>query len=136
MPEAAASAILRPAMRSKLAVFFLSAALAASGSGPAEAATKRRKKSKATPTPTATPNPTPPPYLRAAGTCARFEPGHFLILAEVGETGRVFRIDEATSLETRPVRGTRVRVYYVEGPDGPIARRVMPGPAAMPTPVK
>ena len=132
MPEAVTSAILRPAMRSRLAVFLLSAALAAYGSGPAQAATKAKKKSKATPTPT----PTPPPYLRAAGTCAGFEPGHFLILAEVGETGRAFRIDEATSLETRPVRGTRVRVYYVEGPDGPIARRVMPGPAAMPTPVR
>ena len=134
MPEAVASAILRPAMRSRLAVFLLSAALAAYGSGPAQAATKAKKKSKATSTPT--PTPTPPPYLRAAGTCAGFEPGHFLILAEVGETGRAFRIDEATSLETRPVRGTRVRVYYVEGPDGPIARRVMPGPAAMPTPVR
>ena len=134
MPEAVASAILRPAMRSRLAVFLLSAALAAYGSGPAQAATKAKKKSKATSTPT--PTPTPPPYLRAAGTCAGFEPGHFLILAEVGETGRAFRIDEATSLETRPVRGTRVRVYYVEGPDGPIARRVMPGPATMPTPVK
>jgi hypothetical protein len=121
-------------MRSRLAVFLLSAALAAYGSGPAQAATKAKKKSKATSTPT--PTPTPPPYLRAAGTCAGFEPGHFLILAEVGETGRAFRIDEATSLETRPVRGTRVRVYYVEGPDGPIARRVIPGPAARPTPVR
>ncbi len=127
MPEAVASAILRPAMRSRLAVFLLSAALAAYGSGPAQAATKAKKKSKATPTPT--PIPTPPHYLRAAGACVKFERGQYLILAEVGETGRAFRIDEATSLETRPVLGTRVRVFYVEGPDGPIARRVMPGPA-------
>jgi hypothetical protein len=95
-----------------------------------------RRKPKATATPAATPTPTPPPYLRAAGACVKYEPGHYLIVAEVGETGRAFRIDAETSLEVRPVLGARIRVLYVEDSDGPVARRVLPGPAPVPTPVR
>jgi hypothetical protein len=123
-------------MRSRLPVLLLAAALATAGSNPAEGAAKAKKKPRATATPAPTPTPTPPPYLRAAGACVKYEPGQYLIVAEVGETGRAFRIDDSTSLETKPVHGTRIRIFYVEGPDGPIARRVMPGPAAVPTPVK
>ncbi len=134
MPTAFVSAILRLAMRSRFAVFLLAVALAGSAPVPLQAATK--KKPKSTPTPTATPTPTPPPYLRAAGACLKYEPGQYLIVAEVGETGRAFRIDESTVLETTLVRGTRVRVFYLDGPDGPVAKRVMPGPAPIPTPLK
>jgi len=78
------------------------------------------------PTPTATP--TPLPILRAAGSCLSYVPGRNLVLAEVGTTGRVFRIDSSTRIETRVREGSRLRVLYVEGPDGPIARSVLPGP--------
>jgi hypothetical protein len=123
-------------MRSRFAILLLSSLLAASGAGPAKGATTTKKKPRATAAPTAVPTPTPPPYLRAAGACVRYDPGHYLVLAEVGETGRAFRIDESTSMEVKPAHGLRLRVYYVEGPDGPIARRVMPGPAPVPTPIR
>jgi len=100
----------------------------------AEAAAGKKTKAKSKPTATPTATPTPPAYLRAAGACLRYEPGQVLIVAEVGETGRAFRIDGETSIEVKPVLGARVRVFYVEGPDGPVARRIVPGPAAQPTP--
>lgn len=85
------------------------------------------------PTPSATP--TPLPILRAAGSCLSYVPGKNLILAEVGTTGRVFRIDSSTRIETRVREGARLRILYVEGPDGPIAKSVLPGPiVATPTP--
>jgi len=88
---------------------------------------------KKTPTPTATP--TPEPLLRAAGSCVSYVPGKNLVLAEVGTTGKVFRIDPKTRLETRVRAGARLRILYVEGPDGPVARRVLAGPAPpKPTP--
>ncbi|HQR45356.1 MAG TPA: hypothetical protein PK598_04975, partial [Thermoanaerobaculia bacterium] len=77
--------------------------------------------------PTATP--TPAPLLRAAGSCLSYAPGKNVVLAEVGTTGRVFRIDAETRLETRVRVGARLRILYVEGPEGPVARRVLPGPA-------
>jgi hypothetical protein len=95
-----------------------------------EAAAKKK-----TATPTATPTPTPLPLLKAAGSCLSWVPGRNLVLAEVGTAGRVFRIDSQTKLETKVRNGARLRVLYVEGPDGPVARRVLPGPiVATPTP--
>lgn len=85
------------------------------------------------PTPTATP--TPVPIQRAAGSCLSYTPGKNLVLAEVGTTGKVFRIDSSTRIETKIRAGARLRILYVDGPDGPIARRVLPGPiVATPTP--
>lgn len=85
-------------------------------------------KKKPGPKPTATPAPTPVPLLRAAGSCLSFVAGKHLVLAEVGTTGRVFRVDSATRIETNVRAGARLRILYVEGPDGPVARRVLPGP--------
>lgn len=82
--------------------------------------------------PAATPAPTPVRTLRAAGSCMEFTPGRHLILAEVGSTGRVFRVDEGTRIETEVKKGVRLRVLYVDTPEGPVARRVLPGPAAPP----
>lgn len=100
-----------------------------------------RKKKRPSPTPTRTPvvydHPRPQPAARAAGSCLRYEPGQFLVVAEVGEGGRVFRIDAQTEMSITPRIGSRVRVLYVDGPDGPIARKVMPGPVEVtPTPGK
>jgi hypothetical protein len=99
---------------------------------PVDGAQRRKTKTKATPT--AVPTPTPIPYLRAAGACAKYEPGQYLIVAEVGETGRAFHIDSETVLEVKPKLGTRVRIFYLDGPEGPVARRVMPGPTAVTAP--
>jgi hypothetical protein len=96
---------------------------------PAAAGTKASKRARsATPTPT----PTPVRHLRAAGSCMEFTPGRHLILAEVGSTGRVFRIDEGTRIETEVKKGVRLRVLYVDTPEGPVARRILPGPVASP----
>ena len=116
---------MRPWLLSLLVATLLAAAPETAGTP----AVNKKGKTKATPTPTAVPTPTAPPFLRAAGACVRFEPGHYLIVAEVGETGRAFKIDEQTSFETKAYHGARLRIFYVAGPDGPIARRVMPGPA-------
>jgi hypothetical protein len=62
-------------------------------------------------------------------------PGEYLVVAEVGATGRVFRIDAGTRIEADVRKGARVRVLYEEGSGGPVARRVVPGPApGAPTP--
>lgn len=74
------------------------------------------------------PAPTPEPYLRAAGACMEFTPGRHLVLAEVGATGHVFRIDADTRIEADVRKGVRVRVLYIDGPEGPLARRILPGP--------
>ena len=93
-------------------------------------------KKKPRPTPTATPTPTPVPLLRAAGSCLSYVPGKSLVLAEVGRTGKVFRIDSKTRIETRIRSGARLRILYAEAPDGPVARSILPGPiVATPTPV-
>ena len=64
-----------------------------------------------------------------------FTPGRYLVLAEVGATGRVFRLDADTRVEADVRKGSRVRVLYVDGPEGPVARKILPGPAAAtPTP--
>jgi len=86
----------------------------------------RRKSPTPTPAPTATP--TPVPFLRAAGACLRYEPGAYLVLSEVGQGGRVFLLDAATEITATPKRGARLRILYEPSPDGPIARKVMPGP--------
>lgn len=104
---------------------------------PAGAAARRRRKAKprATPTPAARPfygppAPPPPSYLRAAGACMEYTPGQHLVVAEIGATGRVFRIDGDTRVETEVRKGARVRILYVDGPEGPLARRILPGPVA------
>ena len=106
--------------------------LAAVLAGPGSAAAKKKKRKPApTPTPTAvpTPTPTPAPELRkAAGSCLRYEPGAYVMLSEVGHPGRAFRIDSGTDITARPRRGARLRILYVDSPDGPVARRIMPGP--------
>ena len=107
---------------------------------PADAKTKKKKTARPARTPTARPYygppaPTPLPYLRAAGACMEFTPGQHLVVAEVGATGRVFRVDAQTSIETDVKKGARVRVLYVDGPEGPVARKILPGPVpATPAP--
>jgi hypothetical protein len=104
-------------------------ALAAVLAGPRQAAAK--KKAKAAPTPTAvpTPTPTPVPELRkAAGSCLRYEAGAYIMLSEVGQPGRAFKIDSGTDITARPRRGARLRILYVDSPEGPVARKIMPGP--------
>jgi hypothetical protein len=106
---------------------------------PAEARTKRRKKPRRPARPHVTrpyygpPAPTPVPYLRAAGACVEFTPGEYLVLAEIGATGRVFRIDRETEISTVLKKGVRVRVLYVDEAGGPVARKVLPGPVYGPT---
>ena len=105
---------------------------------PAEGKTTKRKKSRSPArTPTARPYygplaPTPEPYLRAAGACMEFTPGQYLVLAEVGATGHVFRIDAGTRIEADVRKGARLRVLYVDGPEGPVARKILPGPVSAP----
>ena len=99
---------------------------------PADAKTKKKKTARPYSGP---PAPTPLPYLRAAGACMEFTPGQHLVVAEVGATGRVFRVDAQTSIETDVKKGARVRVLYVDGPEGPVARKILPGPVpATPAP--
>ncbi len=88
------------------------------------------RKKKPSPTPTATP--TPPPLLKAAGSCLAWVRGKHLILAEVGTTGRVFRVDASTEITTKVRVGYRIRILYVEGPEGPVARKILPGPVVAP----
>jgi hypothetical protein len=52
----------------------------------------------------------------------------------VGAAGHVFKVDADTKLMVTPVTGARVRVLYVDGPDGPVARTVSAGPVAVPSP--
>jgi hypothetical protein len=86
------------------------------------------KKKRPTPTPTPTATPTPLPFFRAAGACLRYEPGAYLVLSEVGQPGRAFHIDARTEITADPKRGARLRILYEDGPDGPIARKIMTGP--------
>ena len=72
--------------------------------------------------------PPAPSPSRAAGSVLRYEPGHHIVVAEVGVVGRVFRIEPSTEITARVATGVRVRILYVEGIDGPVARRIMPGP--------
>jgi hypothetical protein len=102
----------------------------AAGGAKTTKTTKRSRSARPTPTPTPEPTPTPARYLRAAGSCMEFTPGRHLILAEVGSMGRVFRVDEGTRIETEVKRGVRLRVLYVDTPEGPVARKILPGPVA------
>ncbi len=133
--DSAARAILRPmrgsrALRTAAAALGLAAVLAA----PLPGATKKKRRKASTPTPTATPTPTPPPptptpgLRKAAGSCVRYEAGAYVILSEVGRPGRAFRIDSGTDITARPRRGARLRILYLETPEGPLARKIMPGP--------
>jgi hypothetical protein len=92
------------------------------GSVPGQASAKKKPR----PTPTATP--APEPLFRAAGSCLAWVPGKHLILAEVGASGRVFRIDASTEIAAKVRVGSRLRVLYVTTPDGPVARKILPGP--------
>ncbi len=131
-------------MRRPLVPLFVAAllALALVVPGPADAATKRRKRKVRRPVPTPTarpyygpPAPTSAPWRRAAGACMEYTPGQHLVVAEVGATGRVFRIDGETKIETEVRKGLRVRILYEDRPEGPFARRILPGPiAATPSP--
>jgi hypothetical protein len=106
-------------------------AIAAILAGPGSAATKKKRKATPTPTPTAVPTstPAPAPELRkAAGSCLRYEAGAYIMLSEVGQPGRAFKIDSGTDITARPRRGARLRILYVDSPEGPIARKIMPGP--------
>lgn len=106
-------------------------AIASVLAGPGSAATKKKGKATPTPTPTAVPTatPTPAPELRkAAGSCLRYEAGAYIMLSEVGQPGRAFKIDSGTDITARPRRGARLRILYVDSPEGPIARKIMPGP--------
>jgi len=120
-----------PLLRTLAVALAITAVLA----GPGSAATKKKGKGTPTPAPTPTPTvvptstPTPAPDLhKAAGSCLRYEPGAYIMLSEVGHPGRAFRIDSGTDITARPRRGARLRIIYVESPEGPIARKIMPGP--------
>ena len=124
---------LFPGLLKPAAALLLLAALLLPGG--AEGTKKKKKKgSRPRPTPTAAPQyygppaPTDRDFSRAAGTCLLYEPGHHVVVAEVGEKGRAFRIDADTVVEAKIVKGGRVRVLYTEGPDGPLARKIIPGP--------
>ena len=118
-------------MRRFLAGGALLAAVFVLGTGPAAAAPAKRKKPTATPTAT----PTPLPLQKAAGSVVGWVPGKHVVVAEVGSAGRIFRIDEETQIEASLRTGTRVRILWVDGPAGPIARQILPGPTlATPTP--
>ena len=64
----------------------------------------------------------------AAGYCLRYEKDHFIVLAELGEAGRAFPIDKSTVVAGRITTGARLRILYVETPEGPLAQRIGPGP--------
>ena len=91
---------------------------------PAGTASRKPASKRAVPAPT----PTPVTLYRAAGACARFVSGQLVVLAEPGHTGRVFRISEETTITVTPRLGQRVRILYVDTPEGPLARYLMPGP--------
>jgi hypothetical protein len=95
---------------------------------PASGASKKKRLPTPTATPAPTATPTPVPFLRAAGSCLRYEPGAYVVLSEVGQPGRAFRIDEKTEITAAAKRGVRLRILYEDGPDGPIARKILPGP--------
>ena len=88
----------------------------------------KKKRPTPTPTPAPTATPTPVPFLRAAGACLRYEPGAYIVLSEVGQPGRAFHIDARTEVTAAPRRGVRLRILYEDSPDGPIARKILPGP--------
>ena len=97
------------------------------GAAPGQSTPKKKPR----PTPTATS--TPPPLLKAAGSCVAWVPRKHLILAEVGTSGRVFRVDASTEITARVRVGSRIRILYVEGPEGPVARKILPGPVVAPS---
>jgi len=103
-------------------------AIAVLAASPGAAATKKKRP---TPTPTATPTPSPTPgpeLQKAAGSCLRYEAGAYIMLSEVNQPGRAFKIDSGTDITVRPRRGARLRILYIDTPEGPVARKIMPGP--------
>ena len=113
--------------RFRLLILTIALASATGTFGLEGAARKRRRRP--APTPTVTSTPTPVPFQRAAGSCVRYEPSHYIIVAELGQAGRSFRIDEGTVIRVISLRiGSRVRILLEDSPDGPVARRILPGP--------
>jgi len=108
--------------------FFRAACLAVAAFLLAAPVSEAAKKKRPTPAPTPTAAPTPVPFLRAAGACLRYEPNAYVVLSEVGQGGRVFLLDAATEITAAPKRGSRLRILYTDSPDGPVARKIMPGP--------
>ena len=106
--------------------------LAALVTASVDAAAKKKARPTPTPSPTATPSPAPTPpaseLRKAAGSCLHYEAGAYVMLSEVGQPGRAFKIDSSTDITARPRRGARLRILYVDTPDGPVARKIMPGP--------
>lgn len=123
-----------------LAAALFGAALLGRSAADASAARRpqrRRATPTRTPTPAPTPTQTPIPVYRAAGFCLRYERDHFLVLAELGQAGRVFRIDKTTVIAAKVATGVRLRILFVDTPEGPLARRITPGPTdPTPTPGK
>jgi hypothetical protein len=118
-------------MRRFLAAAALGGGLFLLPPGRAGAVPARRKRPTATPAAT----PTPLPLRKAAGSVVSWVPGRNVVVAEVGMAGRVFRIDGETQIEAPLRTGSRIRILWVQGPDGPIARHILPGPTlATPTP--
>jgi len=77
---------------------------------------------------------TAPALRKAAGSVVGYVPGKHIVLAEVGSTGRVFSVDAETQIETTVRTGARVRILWFDGPAGPVARQILPGPTlATPT---
>ncbi|MEO6323996.1 MAG: hypothetical protein ABIT01_16525 [Thermoanaerobaculia bacterium] len=119
-------------MRSRTPLRLLIVALiviAATGTFGLEGAAKKAKKRKPVPKITPVPTPTPIPFQRAAGSCLRYEANQYVIVAELGQAGRVFRIDADTVIRVPKLKtGNRVRVLFEDSPEGPVARRILPGP--------
>ena len=90
------------------------------GAAPGQAARKKKRP------PDAAATPTPVPLLKAAGSCIAWVPRKHLILAEVGTTGRDFRVDASTEVAAKVRVGARIRILYVEGPEGPVAQEDPP----------
>lgn len=130
MPEAILPGMKGSRLARSLAAAFVAAAMLL---WPETSAAKRKRGPTPTPAPTPTPpqpTPTPGPALhKAAGSCLRYEAGAYVMLVEVGQPGRAFRIDSQTDITARPRRGARLRILYVDAPEGPVARKIMPGPA-------
>lgn len=133
------SAILPPPMRfTRLArlASVLALAVALALGAPAEAASRRKRSKKRRPRPAPAavlahfgpPVPSDRDYQRAAGICVDYAPGHYVVVAEVGEKGRAFRIDADTVLGLSLAKGSRIRILYTDGPEGPLAHKLQPGP--------
>ena len=106
----------------------LAALLAAPPRRPRKRGGGSRRRRRRSPRPPRLPTPAPPFLREAAGACLRYEAGAFLMLSEVGQPGRAFHIDAGTEITAVPERRAPQDPLRGDGPDGPIARKIMPGP--------